>query len=135
MPLDIIDEIRPRKEERSTLREIVSYIVGLASLIALLVAATWPTKANAEPLITRHDKDYVRLMDGPCVAPKVVQMFVDGGAMKHLPAFKALAADINGEHLAGCWRTSLEPEGFYILFFEDRDPLVLPQEMFVVEAV
>jgi hypothetical protein len=120
------------KEERATLAQRLIAWLGVVCLIVLVGLAT---NVHAEPLITRHGKDYVRLMDGPCVAPKIVDLFVQGGAMKHLPSFKAAAADIEGEHIAGCWRSSSAPEGFYIIFFEDREPLVFPQEMFVLEAV
>jgi hypothetical protein len=119
------------KEERATLAQRVIALLGVVCLIVLVGLAT---NAHAEPLITRHGKDYVRLMDGPCVAPKVVALFA-AEAMKYLPFFKAAVADIEGQHIEGCWRSSIEPEGFYIILFEDREPLLFPQEMFVLEAV
>lgn len=52
MPLEIIDEIRPRKQERMSLRQIVMVVynaIGTLCLLFLLaLAATWPTQANAQ---------------------------------------------------------------------------------------
>jgi hypothetical protein len=133
--LEIINEIRPRKQERSLLREIVSYIVGALALLALGVAATWPTNANAETKISKQGKDFVRLLDAPCTVKQVVEFFQANDGMKFLPAFRQAEADIGGKRFAACWRTSVEPEGFYILFYEDLDTAVIPQTAFQTEGV
>ena len=71
MPLEIIDEIRPRKAERSAFRTIASYAIGLLSLIALLVAVSWPTKAHAQD-VPLHD------WNGKLLWPELVHVIEDG---------------------------------------------------------
>src|SRR5688572_21050302 len=90
--LEIIDEIRPRKQERSTLREIASYVVGLLALVALGVAATWHTKAHAEPRFqVVADGARVVLHDDKCAV----------AAVANLP-YKATWEE-KGKVFQGCW--------------------------------
>jgi len=61
MPLEIFDEIKPRKEERGKLRWGVLF--GLVCFVVLLIAATWPTKADER--FTHEGVEFI-LTDAPC---------------------------------------------------------------------
>lgn len=135
--LEIIDEIRPRKEERASFREIASYIVGILCLVALGVAATWPTKAHAQD-IPLHvlDKDgvQVRLMDSPCVDARSIMMI----RPEALPRFKAVQStwpekDGSRKDYGGCWaeltaQESGGEEGFLIVFSDGESGFVPKSE-------
>lgn len=118
MPLDIIDEIRPRKEERSTFREIASYIVGLLALVALGVAATWPTNAHAGPILRGEAEGItVTIYEEACQLKEVT----------NLP--KRATWTEKGKTFEGC--IGAHPQ-FPILmgFFSDKTVVVLPVQIF-----
>ena len=133
MPLEIIDEIRPRKEERSAFRTIASYAIGLASLIALLVAVSWPTKAHAQD-VPLHvlDKEgiEIRLLDKPCVDARSVMMIRPDA----LPRFKAVQSvwpqqDGSRKEFGGCWaaltaQESGSEEGFLVVFSDGESGFI-----------
>ena len=137
MPLEIIDEIRPRKEERSAFRTIASYAIGLASLVALLVAVTWPTKAGAQD-VPLHvlDKEGIRiqLMGTPCVDPRSVMMIRPDA----LPRFKAVQSvwpqpDGSRKEFGGCWaaltaQESGSEEGFLVVFSDGESGFIPKSE-------
>ena len=131
MPLEIIDEIRPRKEERSAFRTIASYAIGLLSLIALLVAVSWPTKAHADtPSMVYSDQQItLRLLLKPCTAAAVLKHLP---AQEH-PAYREAVFVYDGRTLACCWR---ERGNAVRTMDEEGDRLVpdVPQELFKPDA-
>jgi hypothetical protein len=120
------------KQER---RHIWVWLGRIAVLLAALVAVAVSTNAYAETKITKHGKDFIRLLDAPCTVKQIVEYFRANDGMKFLPAFRLAEADLGGTRFAACWRTSIEPEGFYILFYEDGDTAVIPQTAFQTEGV
>jgi hypothetical protein len=116
--LEIIDEIRPRKEERSAFREIASYVVGLLSLVALGIAVTWPTKANADPIYRANAEGIViTLTNEDCKLPAVSNLK------------KRATWEEKGKTFEGCWGGH---PAFPIVmgYFSDRSVVVLPVEVF-----
>jgi hypothetical protein len=104
----------------------------MACLVVLVGIAT---NAYAETKITQQGKDFVRLLDAPCTVKQIVEYFRANDGMQFLPAFRLAEADLGGKRFAACWRASIEPEGFYILFYEDGDTAVIPQSAFQAEGV
>ena len=76
--LEIIDEIRPRRQERASLRRIVMAVYNAIGALCLLflfaLAATWPTNANADDvLIAKFGQLTVTLYQKPCTNADVLK--------------------------------------------------------------
>lgn len=140
MPLEIIDEIRPRKQERSAFREIASYVIGLLALVALGIAVTWHTKANAAPLFKNIGNDgrpvSLRLLDTPCTHPKVKAHLEANVKDEFIPKFKSAVLHYGGKDWASCW---IEYQGFVLSYDEEGAPFApptgIPLEMFKEDSV
>ena len=127
MPLEIIDEIRPRKEERSAFRTIASYVVGLLSLIALLIAVSWPTKAHADGvLIAKFGPLTVTLYAKPCTNADVLDR-LEERVHKTYRAGEANHAKLGHRHL--CYLSLPEYKHIFILD-EKGGQADLPKEAF-----
>ena len=117
--LEIIDEIRPRKDERSSLRKVIA-LLGLVCLLVLLgIAATWPTKAHAGPILKGEAGGViVTIYEEDCQLTATVT---------NLP--KRATWTEKGKTFEGC--IGAHPQ-FPILmaYFADKTFVVLPVEMF-----
>ena len=120
--LEIIDEIRPRKQERATLRDIVvrvyNWIGALCILFLLALAATWPTEANADPIARASAEGIViTLTDEDCKLTAVSNLK------------KRATWEEKGKTFEGCWGGH---PAFPIVmgYFSDRSVVVLPVEAF-----
>ena len=118
MPLEIIDEIRPLKEERGRIRNLVSWVVGALSLAVLLIAATWPTKAHAIPVAeAAADGAKVTLTDEDCKLKDKVS---------NLP--KRATWQERGKKFEGCY--GVHPGGVVMAYFSDGAVVIIPVQMF-----
>jgi hypothetical protein len=122
MPLEIIDEIRPRKQERATLREIVMAVYNAIGILCLLflfaLAATWPTNANADPIYrATADGIVITLTNEDCKLPAVSNLK------------KRATWTEKGKTFEGCWGGH---PAFPIVmgYFADKTVVVLPVEAF-----
>lgn len=116
--LEIIDEIRPRKEERSAFREIASYVIGLLALVALGIAVTWHTKANALPIAqtVTQDGQKIVLTDEECRLDAVKNL-------KHRATWTE-----NGKVYEGCY--GVHPAGVVLGYFADKTVVMIPVQTF-----
>lgn len=138
MPLDIIDEIRPRKDERGFLRKVIAVLGAICFVLLFLLAATWPTKAYADIPVHVLEKDgvQIRLMDKPCVDAKTLSQINPAQAHR----FKAIESvwperDGSRKKYAGCWvRLTKEEakhhEDVFLLVFEDNTSGGVPASEF-----
>lgn len=130
MPLEIFDEVRPRKEERAKLRW--SVLLGIVCLIALFIAAAWPTQANAEPVTVysaEQDGVRLRLLDAPCT-DNTSLMLISTAPVALQSGWRASSSDWRmqsgqWETFSGCWlEVSAEeagaPDAVFVFVFSDR---------------
>ena len=125
--LEIIDEIRPRKQERASIRQVVmavyNAIGALCLLFLLALAATWPTNANADPRFqVVADGARIVLHDDKCAV----------GAVVNLP-YKATWEE-KGKVFQGCWGARPDA-GVVMFYFDDKTVGIIPmQELTAVKA-
>ena len=119
------------KHQRCYMRRVVLAIL-LGSFVGFSILYAISARA-AE--ISKRGNDYVRLLDAPCTNPAVVKILTDAGMASHLHAFRLAEADIAGKHYGACYRSSVRPDGLYILLFDDGDTAVLPQSEFRREGI
>jgi hypothetical protein len=135
--LEIIDEIRPRKQERSTFRERVVFWFGIACLVLLVGIAT---NAYAAPLFKNTGNDgkpiSLRLLDTPCTNPKVKAHLEANVKAQFIPQFKSAVLHYGGRDWASCW---IEYEGAVLSYDEEgapfNPPMGVPRSMFKEDSV
>jgi hypothetical protein len=104
--LEIIDEIRPRKQERATLRGIVmavyNVIGALCLLFLLALAATWPTNASADTttMVYSDRQMTLRLLNQPCANTTVLSYLKQEARTRYLASILVW----EGRTLQSCWR-------------------------------
>jgi hypothetical protein len=116
--LEIIDEIRPRKDERSFLRKVIAALGAVCLVVLLAVAVTWPTKAHAGPILKAEAEGIVvTIYEEACQLKEVT----------NLP--KRATWTEKGKTFEGC--IGAHPQ-FPVLmgYFSDKTVVVLPVEMF-----
>ena len=112
--LEIIDEIRPRKQERSIYREIAAYIIGALTLIALGIAAT--KDAHADPRFqVVADGARVVLHDDKCAVSAVTNR-----------PYKATWEE-KGQVFQGCWGARPDA-GVVMFYFDDKTVGIIPMQ-------
>jgi hypothetical protein len=132
--LEIIDEIRPRKQERMSFREIVSYLIGVVSILLLVTLATNAYATDIPVQVLEKDGITIRLMNKPCVEPVSVAMIVPS----MLGRFKAIESvwpekDGSKKAYAGCWAHLTPPEALeegYLVVFSDGQSGFIPKSEF-----
>jgi hypothetical protein len=132
--LEIIDEIRPRKQERMTLRERVGFWFGMACLVVLVGIATNAYAQDIPLHVLDKDGISISLMDRPCTDPVSIGRINP----QHLPRFKAVRSvwpekDGTRKEYAGCWATltpeeSGSVEGFLIVFSDGESGFIPKSE-------
>ena len=111
--LEIIDEIRPRKQERMTLRERVVFWFGMACLVLLVGLAT---NAYADPRYqVVADGARVVLHDDKCAV----------SAVTNLP-YKATREE-KGQVFQGCWGARPDA-GIVMFYFDDKTVGIIPMQ-------
>ena len=117
MPIEIIDEIRPFREERSTLRRIMGYVLGFLCFVVLLVAATWPISAFATPVAVAVEGDAkITLTDEPC-------------KLKQVSNLKMRAVWVEkGKTFEGCF--GVHPAGIVMAYFSDGAVVIISVQDF-----
>lgn len=111
--------------------------IGL--IVGLCIGAVTGYAHAAGTLIGHRGDETLRLLDKPCTTPILVEHIKEAEAALHqelLSAFK------QGEYVEGkeapigvCYRKSVNPEGDYILLFEDGGSGHAPQDEFIEEAI
>ena len=132
MPLDIINEIRPKKEQRQTFRERVLFVFGaICPVVLLLIAVAWSTKAHAEPVsvyTAEVDGVRLRLLDVPCT-DNTSLMLISTAPPQLRSGWKASSSDWRmqsgkWETYPGCWllvpaEVAGAPDDVFVLVFAD----------------
>ena len=116
MPLDIIDEIRPKKEQRQTFRERVLFLFGAICLVVLLlIAVAWSTKAHAAPKFEADSEGGVRVVlhDEPCALD----------AVTNLP-YRVVWHE-GGQKVEGCWGPRPDAQ-VAVAYFADKTVALIP---------
>ena len=119
------------KEERATLRDIVSWVIGGLCFVALLIAATWPTKAGATEVpvyVADHDGVRLRLLSAECSDPASL-VLIATAPPQFQGGWKASSSDWrmrdgSWQQFAGCWillkaETVGAPDDVFVLVFSD----------------
>ena len=116
--LEIIDEIRPRKEERSFLRKVIAALGAVCLVVLVALAATWPTKAHAGP-VYQADVEGVKIVltDEPCNLPAVSNLQ------------RRATWTEKGKTTEGCFGG--HPQfPIVLMYFADKTVVVVPVQMF-----
>lgn len=119
MPLEIIDEIRPRTEERAWLRKVVALVGAVCLVVLLAIAATWPTKAHADTttMVYKETSVTLTLFRKPCETPEILKVLEPELRAK----YQAASLVYHGRTLRSCWL--LTPEGAVTSMDEEGDRL------------
>jgi hypothetical protein len=115
--LEIIDEIRPHKDERSLLRKVIAVLGAVCLVVLLAVAVTWPTKAHADPRFQVSIEGVtVVLYDDKCDLTDQIT---------NLP-YKATWTE-KGKTYRGCWGARPDA-GVVMAYFEDKTIGLIPMQ-------
>ena len=115
MPLEIIDEIRQRKDERGFLRKVIA-VLGFVCLIVLVGVAT---NAHAAPMAQTVTAEGARIVvtDEACQLKEVTNL-----------KYRAVWHE-KGKTFEGCY--AVHPYGLVVAYFDDKTVAVMPLDAFV----
>lgn len=116
---EIIDEIRSRKEERTSLAQRLIAGLGVVCLIVLIaLAVTWPTKAHADVMAqtVTEDGQKIVLTNEPCKLEAVTNL-------KHRATWHE-----KGKVYEGCY--GVHPAGVVLGYFADKTVVMIPVQVF-----
>ena len=109
-----------RVDRRTLAQRLIVAIGGVCLLVLILIAATWPTKAHAEPVMqTSEGGVTVQLWTDACALQKQIS---------NLP-YKATWHE-NGKVIEGCWGARPDA-GVVIFYFADKTVGMAPIQAFV----
>ena len=120
------------KAERGILRNAIAILGAVCLVVLLTIAATWPTKANAQEIplhvIEHHDGVKLQLLGGPCMDP-TSNVVIATAPPQFQRGWKALTSqwrtpDGTWQPFAGCWlvipkEVAGAPDDVFVLVFSD----------------
>lgn len=115
---DYLIEEQTRAERKALAQRIIIFLGSVCLAVLLLLAATWPTKAYAEPVMSVTDGGItVQLWTDRCSLSEI----------QNLP-YKATWHE-NGKVFQGCWGPRPDA-GVVIFYFEDKTVGIAPIQAF-----